>query len=68
MPYNIANTESMNFEKVVSIIKDAAGTKLTADVVDAFMHLGEKGELCNLDDEGDESTESIEYIRNDKTN
>ncbi|MBP5649147.1 MAG: HD-GYP domain-containing protein [Clostridia bacterium] len=56
----------MNFEKVVSIIKEASGTQLTPDVVDAFLRLVEKGEFRAPDDFGGGSTESIENIRNDK--
>ena len=56
----------MNFEKVVSIIKEASGTQLTPDVVDAFLRLVEKGEFRAPDDHGGGSTESIENIRNDK--
>jgi energy-coupling factor transport system substrate-specific component len=58
----------MNSEKAVSIIKEAAGTQLTADGVDAFMRLVDKGEIRDPDDKGGGSTESIENIRNDKTN
>ena len=56
----------MNFEKVVSIIKEASGSQLTPDVVDAFLRLVEKGEFRAPDDFGGGSTESIENIRNDK--
>ena len=56
----------MNFEKVVQIIKDAAGTQLAKDVVDAFLRLVDKGEFRAPDDDGGGSTESIENIRNDK--
>ena len=35
----------MNFDKVVSIIKEVRGTQLTSDVVDAFLRLVEKGEF-----------------------
>ena len=55
--------ERMNFDKVVSIIKDAAGTQLTSDVVDAFLRLAEKGELRAPDDNGGGSTEDISNIR-----
>ena len=37
--------EKMQFDKVVSIIKDSAGTQLTPDVVDAFVRLVDKGEI-----------------------
>ena len=56
----------MNFEKVVSIIKEVAGTQLTHDVVDAFLRLVEKGEFRDPDDHGGGSTESIENIRSEK--
>ena len=35
----------MQFDKVVSIIKEVSGTQLEPDVVDAFMRLVEKGEI-----------------------
>ena len=54
----------MNFEKVVSIITSISGTQLTADVVDAFLRLVDKGEFRAPDDVGGGSTESIENIRN----
>ena len=53
----------MNFEKVVSIIKEVSGTQLTLDVVDAFLRLVDKGEFRDPDDHGDGSMESIENIR-----
>ena len=56
----------MNFEKVVSIIKEASGTQLSPNVVEAFLRLVDKGELRDPDDHGGGSTESIENIRNDK--
>ena len=56
----------MNFEKVVSIIKEASGTQLTPDVVDAFLRLVDKGEFRAPDDDGGGSMESIENIRNEK--
>ncbi len=52
----------MNFEKVVSIIHDAAGTQLEQDVVDAFMRLVAKGEFRAPDDHGGGSTEDIDNI------
>ena len=52
----------MNFERVVSIIKDARGTQLTADVVDAFLRLVEKGEFRAPDDVGGGTTEDINNI------
>ncbi len=52
----------MNFEKAVSIIKEVAGTQLTADVVDAFLRLVEKGEFKAADDQGGGTTEDIDNI------
>ena len=52
----------MNFEKAVSIIKEVAGTQLTADVVDAFLRLVEKGEFRAPDDHGGGTTEDINNI------
>ncbi|MBR6351356.1 MAG: HD domain-containing protein [Firmicutes bacterium] len=54
----------MNFDKVVSIIKEVSGTQLEADVVQAFLRLVDKGELRDPDDHGGGSTENIENIRN----
>ncbi len=54
----------MNFEKAVSIIKEASGTQLTPDVVNAFLRLVEKGEFRAADDLGGGSMENIENIRN----
>ncbi len=53
----------MNFEKVVSIIKEASGSQLAPDVVEAFLRLAERGVLKAPDDNGGGSTESIENIR-----
>lgn len=53
----------MNFDKAVSIIKDAAGTQLTSDVVDAFLRLAEKGQLRAKDDVGGGTFEDISNIR-----
>ena len=53
----------MNFDKAVSIIREASGTQLTGDVVDAFLRLVEKGEFRDPDDQGGGSTENIENIR-----
>ena len=53
----------MNFEKVLAIIKEAAGTQLTPDVVDALLRLAERGELRDPDDNGGGSTEDISNIR-----
>ena len=52
----------MNFEKVISIIKEVSGTQLTEDVVDAFLRLVEKGEFRAEDDHGGGSTEDITNI------
>ena len=57
----------MNFEKVVSIIREVAGTQLTADVVDAFLRLVDKGEFRAPDDHGGGSMENIENIHNKET-
>ena len=56
----------MNFDKVVSIIREVSGTQLTADVVDAFLRLVDKGEFRAPDDHGGGSMENIENIRNEK--
>ena len=52
----------MNFEKAVSIMKEVRGTQLTADVVDAFLRLVDKGEFRAEDDTGGGSTEDIDNI------
>ncbi|MBR2794790.1 MAG: HD domain-containing protein [Solobacterium sp.] len=52
----------MNFDKVVSIIREVSGTQLTSDVVDAFLRLVEKGEFRDPDDHGGGSTEDIDNI------
>ena len=52
----------MNFEKVVSIIKDASGTQLTEDVVDAFLRIVERGGFRAPDDVGGGTTEDIDNI------
>ncbi len=52
----------MNFDKAVSIIKEASGTQLTSDVVDAFLRLVENGEFRASDDNGGGSTEDIDNI------
>lgn len=54
----------MNFDKVVSIIKEVSGTQLMPDVVDAFLRLVEKGKFRDPDDAGGGSMENIENIRN----
>ena len=56
----------MNFEKAVSIIREVSGTQLAPDVVDAFMHLVEKGELRAPDDHGSGSMENIENIHKEQ--
>ena len=52
----------MNFDKAVSIIKEAAGTQLTADVVEAFLRLVEQGKFRAPDDTGGGTTENIDNI------
>ena len=52
----------MNYEKAVNIIRDASGTQLTEDVVDAFLRLAEKGEFRAEDDVGGGTTEDINNI------
>ncbi|MCR5136253.1 MAG: HD domain-containing protein [Oscillospiraceae bacterium] len=53
----------MDFDKVVSIIREVSGSQLTPDVVDAFLRLVEQGEFRDPDDVGGGSTENIENIR-----
>ena len=53
----------MNFEKVVSIIREVSGTQLAPDVVDAFLRLVDKGEFRDPEDHGGGSMENIENIR-----
>jgi len=52
----------MNFDKAVSIIKEVSGTQLTADVVDAFLRIVERGGLRAEDDNGGGSMEDIDNI------
>ena len=52
----------MNFEKAVSIIRDAAGTQLAADVVEAFLRLVDRGFFRAPDDEGGGTVEDIDNI------
>ena len=52
----------MNFDKAISIIKEVSGTQLTADVVDAFLRLVEKGEFRAEDDTGGGTFEDITNI------
>lgn len=54
----------MNYDKAVSIIKEASGTQLTPDVVDAFVRLAQKGEFRAPDDNGGGTTEDINNIHN----
>jgi len=58
----------MNFDKAVSIIREVSGTQLTADVVDAFMRLVEKGEFRAPDDDGGGTTENIDNIHKAQDN
>ena len=53
----------MNFDKVVSIMKEVSGTQLSSDVVDAFLRLVDKGEFRAPDDDGGGTTEDIDNIR-----
>lgn len=52
----------MNYDKAVSIIRDASGTQLTSDVVDAFLRLADRGEFRAPDDTGGGSFEDIANI------
>ena len=54
----------MNFDRVCEIIREVRGTQLTADVVDAFLRLVDKGELRAPDDNGGGSMEDISNIQN----
>lgn len=56
----------MNFDKAVSIIKEARGTQLQADVVDAFLRLVEKGKFRAPDDVGGGTTENIDNVAKKK--
>ena len=53
----------MNFDKVVSIMREVRGTQLTEDVVDAFLRLVDKGVMRAPDDVGGGTTEDIDNIR-----
>ena len=55
--------DRMNFDRVVEIIKEVSGTQLSANVVDAFLRLVDKGEFRAANDNGGGSMESIENIR-----
>lgn len=52
----------MNFDKVVSIMKEASGTQLTSDVVDAFLRLVDKGVMRDKNDTGGGTTDDIDNI------
>lgn len=52
----------MNFDKVVSIIKEVSGKQLSEDVVDAFLRLVERGYFRAPDDTGGGTTEDIDNI------
>ena len=54
--------DRMNFEKAVDIIKNAAGTQLTKDVVEAFLRLAQKGVLRAPDDLGGGTFDDISNI------
>ena len=56
----------MNFDKAISIIKEVSGTQLTADVVDAFLRLVERGEFRAEDDHGGGTFEDISNIRKEE--
>ena len=58
----------MNFDKVVSIIREAAGTQLSSPVVDAFLRLVDRGEFRAPDDDGGGSMENIENIHRKQEN
>ena len=57
----------MNFEKVVSVIKEAKGTQLEGDVVDAFLRIVDRGGFRAEDDFGGGSEESIDNISGQKS-
>ncbi len=40
----------MDFEKVISVMKEVSGTQLSSDVVDAFLRLVERGEFRDPED------------------
>jgi len=52
----------MNFDKVVSTIKEVSGTQLTKDVVDAFLRLVEQGKFKDPGDTGGGSEDDIDNI------
>ena len=53
----------MNFDRVVSIIREVSGTQLAPEVVEAFLGLAEEGKLRADDDDGGGTMENIENIR-----
>ena len=52
----------MNFDKVISIIKEVRGTQLESDVVDAFLRLVDRGKFRDPEDDGGGSMEDINNI------
>ena len=52
----------MNFDKVISIIKEVSGTQLESDVVDAFLSIVERGGFRDPEDKGGGSMEDIDNI------
>ena len=52
----------MNFEKVVSIIKEASGTQFAEDVVEAFLRIVDQGGFKAPDDDGGGTMEDINNI------
>ena len=52
----------MNFDKVVSIISEVAGTQLSEDVVEAFLRIVARGGFRAKNDTGGGSTEDIDNI------
>lgn len=52
----------MNFDKVVSIITEVAGTQLDEEVVKAFLRIVERGGFRAANDKGGGSTEDIDNI------
>ncbi len=57
--------DRMNFDRVVSIIREVSGTQLSPEVVEAFLRLAEKGVLRDPAGLGGGSMESIENIRSE---
>ncbi|MBR0412018.1 MAG: HD-GYP domain-containing protein [Eubacterium sp.] len=60
--------DRMNYDKAIDIIRNASGTQLTPDVVDAFLRLAEKGEFRAEDDNGGGTTEDISNIHKNQEN